>query len=101
MKRKFIVQISATVEAQSTLRVKARGGAGGRPFMEQVAGSDLHRKTGIWMRIERVIDRARDWYRERITNPKTGEIVHECEEPLSQHRGHGAAKQPPVRPGDA
>jgi DNA-directed RNA polymerase subunit RPC12/RpoP len=100
-KHKFAVQMSATVEAHTKVRMKARHGAGGRPFMEQIVGSDFHRNTGIWMRLERVIDRAHDWYRERITNPKTGEVVHESEEPLSQHRDHGAAKQSHRAPGDA
>ena len=99
--RGFAVAVSSTVELHSKLRLKARHAAGGRPYLEQTVGSDLHRKTGIWMRLERVLDRASNRYRERVTNPKTGEIVHECDEPLSDHQGHGSAKGREPPRGDA
>ena len=39
---------------------------------------------------DRIIDREADRYIERVTAIDTGELVHECDEPLSQHRGHGS-----------
>ena len=45
-----------------------------------------------WVLKERVIDKPNDLYRERIVDPNTGEVIHECEEPLSEHTGHGDAK---------
>jgi hypothetical protein len=45
------------------------------------------------MRLERVIDRAKNWYREIVTDPVTGKIIHACEEPLDAHRGHGTDKK--------
>jgi hypothetical protein len=41
---------------------------------------------------QRVIDRDNDRYFEKITDYDTGEIIHYCEEPLSQHINHGSAK---------
>ena len=38
------------------------------------------------------IDRENDQYQEVVTDPSTGEAVHRCEEPLSQHTGHGDAR---------
>lgn len=73
--------------------MKAQRAGKGKPYYEAVVGDDLHRKTGIWMKLERVIDRAKDWYKEVVTEPKTGKFIHRCEEPLSEHRGHGSAKQ--------
>ena len=75
-------------------KLKLKGKAPGekRPFIEQVTGDDLHRKSGLWMKMLRMIDRRNNKYHEKITNPKTGEVVHECEEPLSAHTGHGNAK---------
>jgi hypothetical protein len=75
------------------LRMKGRDEAGNL-FIEQVHGDDLHRKSGKWMQLRRIIDRAKDWYRELVVDPETGETVHECQEPLSRHRGHGLAKRP-------
>jgi len=39
------------------------------------------------------IDKKNDKYKEIVKNKETGEIIHFCEEPLSEHRGHGYAKK--------
>ncbi|MDO9538295.1 MAG: hypothetical protein Q7J68_08260 [Thermoplasmata archaeon] len=44
---------------------------------------------------QRLIDREGDAYREIITDIETGEVIHKCEEPLSQHTSHGTAKPRP------
>ena len=91
--RHFEIGISVTVEAHAKLGIKARrGGKSGRPFLESVSGDDLYRKTGRWMSLERVVDRENNKYKEVVSDPETGEVVHHCEEPLSQHKGHGSAK---------
>ena len=64
----------------------------GRPGRELSQGHDLHRKTGIWMLLTRLIDRKNNLYHEKIVNPNTGEVVHERKERLSKHIGHGSAK---------
>lgn len=91
--RLFSVSIHATVRARSKLGLKAKYLGRGRPFVEMVGGDDLDRKTGKWMKLSRVIDREKDWYTETVTDPETGEIVHQTDEPLSQHQGHGDAKR--------
>ena len=45
------------------------------------------------MLLERVINRAKNWYKELITDPETGEVVRHCEEPLTDHRDHGSARK--------
>ena len=75
------------------LEIKIRPATGGRPVREVRTGDNLHRETGKWHRKERVIDRERNKYTEVITDSETGEVVHECEEHLTQHRGHGSAKR--------
>jgi len=92
MTRHFEVAVSGEVTLHSKLALKAKRGGKGRPFMEHVVGDDLHRKSGVWMKLTRVIDHVRNWYSEKVFNPKTGEVVHETEEPLSDHQGHGSAK---------
>ena len=97
MSRHFSVSISETVTVRSMLGLKGRHATGGRPFIEQKVCDDLHRKSDRWMRLERVIDRAKNWYRELVTDRETGKVVHQCDEPLSDHRGHGTAKKTPKR----
>ena len=45
------------------------------------------------VRHERLIDRKNDRYFELVEDPDTDEVVHRCEEKLSDHRGHGSAKR--------
>ena len=49
-------------------------------------------KYGKLVRRELTIDRDTDSYSEKVTDLQTGEVLHECAEPLSQHMGHGSAK---------
>jgi hypothetical protein len=62
---------------------------------EAFDGVEHSLKYGKLVGKTRVIDRDGDKYVERITDLQTGEILHECVEPLSNHRGHGTAKPKP------
>jgi hypothetical protein len=42
---------------------------------------------------DRVIDRLNDSYYERVVNMISGEVIRECREPLSEHRGRGSKKR--------
>lgn len=63
-----------------------------KPTQEFKVGDDFHCKSGKWYYREMYIDRDKDQYKEIIKHKITGEIIHKCEEPLSEHRGHGSAK---------
>ena len=39
-----------------------------------------------------VIDRENDRYVEKGTDYESDEVIRQCEEPLSQHQGHGSAR---------
>ena len=90
--RLFHAKVEGKVTMKSKLRIKGRHSGRGKPFVEAISGDDLHRKSGKWMKFSRLIDRDNDQYHEIVTEPRTGEIVHECKEPLSDHKGYGAAK---------
>lgn len=57
-----------------------------------IAGDDQRKSDGRWMNKERLIDRNNNRYIETVTDPITGEVLHQCDEPLSDHWGHGSAK---------
>ena len=87
---------SETLEVDDRHRMKLKGGektASGKLGKELVQGHDFYRKSSVWNYLYRLIDRINDWYHEKITDPKTGKIVYECQEPLSKHQGHGSAKR--------
>ncbi len=87
--RLFGVMSDGSVQIHSELKYKAKRGGKDKAFIQGVIGDSLFRKMGRWMRLERVIDRQNDTYKEVVTDTKTGEEVHRNEEPLSQHIGHG------------
>jgi hypothetical protein len=40
-----------------------------------------------------------DWYSEKVRDQETGELIHQCEEPLSEHQRHGSDRSgPPKEP---
>jgi hypothetical protein len=49
-----------------------------------VAGNLMHK--------ERIIDRKNDYYKEKVVNTDTGEVVRDVEHQLSKHTDHGSAK---------
>jgi phage FluMu protein Com len=91
--RQYRIHCEGTVTVYSKLQAKARHGETGRPFLELITGHELSRKLGRWVEKIRLIDREKDHYLEKIVDPDTGEIIRHCEEPLSQHQGHGDARK--------
>lgn len=91
--KRFAPRLGEDLSSHFTLRFKGKRGGKGRPFVEGKSGDDLHKKDGKWMHREIAIDREKNHYKEKVTNPKTGSVVHACEEPLSQHVDHGSAKK--------
>jgi hypothetical protein len=63
---------------------------------ETISGDERSWGRQIWVRKTRVFDKRGDWYEERVIDPETGAILHECAEPLSAHQGHGSAKTRPA-----
>jgi len=97
-KRHYSLGVGEEIEVHERLATKtkdqARSGKN-KVRAEFVTGDDLHRKTGRWNKLERVIDRANNRYREKIVDPKTGAVLRSVDEPLDQHQGRGSAKKKP------
>ncbi len=91
--RRFSLRVREYLFIRETTRGKVKTPGLKRRRIEFVEGDDLHRDSGRWMKLSRQIDRGNDRYRKKIVDPKTGLVVHECDEPLSKHRGHGSAKR--------
>ena len=92
--RAIQVSISESIVVREKLGMKTKHEEAKKPYIESVSGDDLHRKTGKWMKLSRLIDRENNLYKEEVKDLATGDIVHRCDEPLSDHRGHGSAKRP-------
>ena len=62
------------------------------PRVECKVGASYSHDKKKCMHREMYVDKRQDQYREVVSDPDTGEVIHQCEEPLSKHRGHGDAK---------
>ena len=95
--RHFKVEITSTVTVRSGVRGKARSGEpgkpGGKPWLTTMSEPSWSYRAQKWMHREKTENRREDRYTEVVKDPDTGEIIHEVDEPLSEHRGHGSAKQ--------
>jgi hypothetical protein len=88
------VSLTDTLQVRERLNLKARHGDVGevKPYREQTSGDELHRDSGEWRRVSRVVDREHNRYTERIVDA-AGNVVRDVDEPLSEHRDRGAAKR--------
>jgi len=95
--RHFKKEITSEIAVRSGIRGKARSGEAGKPggkpwltFMSEPSWSHRFKK---WMYRDKAENRREDHYTEVVRDFDTGEIIHEADEPLSDHRRHGSAKQ--------
>ena len=97
--RSFAVRIAESVTLREKRGMKLKRSGKGKPAFESVSGDDQYKKTGKWNKLDRVIDRENDRYKERIVDGDTGSTIRDVDEPLSEHQGRGAARRRPA--GDA
>ncbi len=92
MTRVIEVSIKDGIELHDSVGFKHKRDGHKLPLAEGMAGDDLFRTEQRWVGKERLIDREKNRYREKVTDPSTGKVIHQCDEPLDQHRGHGSDK---------
>ena len=92
-KRNYHVFIVESVTLRDGLGMKAKRPGEKRPHIETKAVPDHSKSRDKIVHREQIIDRENDRYFERVTDYESGEVIHECKEPLSQHLGHGADKK--------
>ncbi len=75
-------------------RVRGKRLGSKKPFIETLNVPEDCRRLSKIVRRKRTIDRQANCYSERVEDWGSGEVMHECEEPLTDHTGHGSAKEP-------
>ena len=94
MVRGIELSFGESLEMHDSLRFKLKGVGHKEPISEGISGQEFYRKEQKWVSKERLIDRGANpkRYREKVTDPDTGSVIHECDERLDAHIGHGSAK---------
>jgi hypothetical protein len=97
----FNCMVAHSVSATDTLsiaskqlsKLTSRSGPGKKGVrFELVRGDELTRASGRWATKWRLVDKDNDRYQERVIEQGSGKVLHEIDEPLSAHRGHGSAR---------
>ena len=90
--RTFNGFIEETIILRDGLGVKAKRPGESCPYVEDKAMPSFSHRLGKHVLREQVIDRDNNRYFEKVTDYDSGEVIHQNEEPRSDHRGHGSAK---------
>lgn len=90
--RLFKNEISASVSFRAGLRGVGYSVSKSKWFSKFQSEPSFHRRLGIWAQKLMSLNKKSDSYSKTITNPETGEVIHNCSEPLSKHTGHGSAR---------
>jgi predicted nucleic acid-binding Zn-ribbon protein len=90
--RHAAIELEDKVEVHDRLDGKSKRPTAKDPDVEVRTGDDPYVAKGTWAEKERRVDRPGDWYDEVVKDKETGEVLHECHEPLSKHVGRGSAK---------
>ena len=91
--RIFNETITETLTVRDGIGFKHRRPGNKKPLAEGFSKPDVSRKTGTAVERQMLVDRQNDRYVEVVTEYDTGAVIHRCEEKLSEHKGHGSAKQ--------
>ena len=92
LSRAFKVELQDEIKVFDQLKTKVKSPGNKRPTYESIHGEEVSHSNPANVIKDRIIDRKNDRYYERITDTETGKTIHECEEPLSNHIGHGDDK---------
>lgn len=63
-----------------------------KPYVEEISMPEYSHSKYKIVHKYRLIDRDNDKYSEKISDYQSGEVIHQCEEPLTKHFGHGSVK---------
>jgi hypothetical protein len=93
IKRNYHMFIIESVTLRGGLGMKAKHLGEKRPHIETKDFPNHSTSRDKLVHRELIIDRENDRYYERVTDYESGEVIHECEEKLSQHLFHGTDKK--------
>lgn len=96
--RQASVLLHGTVTVRDGVGLKAKHAGERKPFRQAFDYPATQRSTGAPTRHERLIDRDNDRFFERVVEEGTGRVLHEADQPLSEHKGHGSDRGPRTSP---
>jgi len=94
MARLYKKDFESTITPRNLLKLLGMraGKSKKKAFIELITGYEFSQKLSKWIFKIRRIDKENDRYTEIVTDQETNNIIHYCDHPLSEHQGHGSAK---------
>jgi DNA-directed RNA polymerase subunit RPC12/RpoP len=80
-------------DIRKTLTIKMKpAGKSGDPNIKIKIYNDFHKDTKEWRQVKMTISKQDDCYEKVVINPETDEELFRKKEKLTEHKGHGSAK---------
>lgn len=95
MLRNIKIEITETLKVNDSINYKHKDqtkAGKAKVLAEGFSGHEYSHSRKKSVSKQRLIDRKNNLYREVVVDSETGDLIHKCEEPLTQHQGHGSAK---------
>lgn len=92
-KTNCIVCVDESLVLSEAYKMKAKQNGVKKAIKEFQCGDEYSHAKKKMVDKTRLIDRKENQYFEEVVDKETGEIIHSCSEPLSEHFGHGTAKK--------
>ncbi|MEM3846154.1 MAG: hypothetical protein QXU98_10695, partial [Candidatus Parvarchaeota archaeon] len=83
---KYKKELSEKIELREKIKSRKHPKGKKKWSREYIQGDEMQ-KNGKWVKKERLIDRENNRYYEKIIDPETKEVIHKCDEPLTEHTG--------------
>ncbi len=90
--KRIILQLHDKLRIVEQLNMRVKDFNTKKTVIKSVVGDDFSVGKNKYVHKERVINKRDDKYFETVKDKETGEIIHNCDEKLSEHKGHGSAK---------
>lgn len=91
-KKNIRITVQDDIKLYDQVKIKSKGIIEGRKTIQETIDGYESSFNGDIVNKVRVIDNIKDVYFEEIKD-LNGNIIHKCEEKLSEHKGHGSAKK--------
>jgi hypothetical protein len=92
-KKTFHLSVYEKITVREGVGMKVKRLGEKKPYFESLNIPSLFVRINKIVNRIRIIDRENDRYKEVVSQYEDGEIIHECDEKLSDHKGHGSAKK--------
>lgn len=87
------IKVCERISLNESISGKVKENGIKKPRKEFFYGADYSHDRRKYVDKTRIIDRENNRYYENVEDKDLGEVIHTCDEPLTDHFGHGSAKK--------